>query len=366
MKKILLKINKRRLILILLLPFVIAGSIYVYQNKQANAAVACDLITITYNGQHTPKPIFSISDFKPGDVEKKCFVVKNVNTTKSFDVLMKGEMTQEEKQLADVLEIIIGNGIDIYGGTTGFKTVQNFLDESSSINLGNFSPISEKTFCITVKFPPESGNEYQLAKVVFNIIWNAEIVEDNIPPECREMTFERVIEGTEGNDNIHGSTKSELILAKGGNDKIRASSGNDCIVGGDGNDKIYSESGNDIILGGAGNDHIDSGSGNDTVYGGDGNDKIKTGSGDDLIYAGSGNDNIDSGAGKDKLYGENGNDTLRGGSGNDELYGGAGNDNLHGGSGDDILDGGLDTDTLHGDVGHDTCTTGESLHSCEI
>jgi Ca2+-binding RTX toxin-like protein len=381
------KIKKyKRILTLVLLPFVIAGIVYIFNHKKAAEATACDLLKITYNGDSPPDPIFILDDMKPGDVYQKCFKVKNVNTTDSFDVLMRGKETLEEKNFADVLEIIINKsgGSDIYGGSAGFKTVQNFFNEPNPIDLGGFSPGNENIYCITVKFPPEAGNEYQMAKLVFNIFWSTGISESKIPPECKFMTITRIIEGTDGDDNIHGSTASELILGKGGNDKIRASSGNDCIVGGDGNDYLEGESGNDVILGGEGNDHIDAGYGNDIVYGGGGNDKINTGSGQDLVYGGDGNDNIDLGSDNDKAYGEagndnidggdgndeiwggDGNDVLRGGVGNDKLYGEAGNDTIHGNSGDDFLDGGADTDNLHGNTGTDTCVNGEVKASCEL
>jgi Ca2+-binding RTX toxin-like protein len=350
MKKLLLnKINKRRLILILLLPFVIIGSIYVYQKKKASEVSAIDLISVSYNGNTPPVPVFYITNMLPGDEVEKVFNVKNVYSN-SLGVTMKGIFVDEEKGFAGILEIIIGEvgGPDIYGGSAGFKTVRNFLDESSPFNLGTFPAGTDKSFRVKVKFPASSGNEYQEARVVFDIEWSTQIPQIQLPFECRFMQITKIIEGTEKSDHIVGTGEGELIFAKGGNDHVKGKGGDDCIVGGDGNDNLDGGSGNDIILGGNGNDNIDGGSGNDIVYGGEGNDSIEGGSGND------------------KLYGENGNDTIRGGSGNDELYGGAGNDNLHGGSGDDILDGGVDTDTLHGDVGHDTCTAGESLHSCEL
>src|SRR3972149_3077742 len=292
----------RRILMFILLPLVVGGMIYIYQNKKASEVTAIDLITVTYDGNSTPDPIFTLDDLKPGDVEQKCFAVKNVNTTESFDILMRGEETLEEKNFADILEIIINEngGSDVYGGTTGHKNVQNFLDEVSPINFGSFSPNQEKTFCITVKFPPEAGNEYQKAKLIFNLYWTTDMTESKIPPECRHMTIERIVEGTEGDDKIYGSVKGELILAKGGNDKVWASSSSDCIVGGDGNDYLKEESGDGVVLGGEGNDKIDVGYGNDIVYGGGGNDNIDTGSGQDLVYGGGGKDKIELGWGEDE------------------------------------------------------------------
>ena len=380
------RIKYRRILTFVLLPFVVLGLIYIFQHKRASDVGAIDLISVTYDGHTTTDPIFTLDDMKPGDEYQKCFTVKNVNTTDSFDILMKSVFISEEKEFADILEIVITlqGGSDIYGGTAGYKNVQNFLDEATPLNLGNYSPGAENTYCITVKFPSKAGNEYQLAKLIFDLVWWAEIVDNDIPWECRRMTFERVIEGTEGDDYIHASTRAELILAKGGNDYVRGSSGSDCIVGGDGDDYLEEESGAGVILGGNGNDEIDAGSGNDLVYGGAGNDKIKTGSGPDVVYGGDGDDIIDTGTGFDKAYGENGNDYLEAGdnddemyggdgndtiigeSGNDRLYGESGNDVIYGNSGDDYLDGGSDTDELDGNGDTDTCLNGEVLTSCEL
>ncbi len=369
----------------ILLPFVIVGSVYIFKHKKASEVSAVDLITITYNGNSTPDPVFTLDDLKPGDDEQRCFVVRNVNTTDAFDILMKGGMVTEEKNFADILEIIINKvgGSDIYGGTMGYKNVQDFLDDPNPVNLGNFSAGIEASYCITVKFPPEAGNEYQQAKLVFDLAWWAEIIDNKIPPECRHMTFESIVEGTEGDDVIHTSTRTDLILAKGGNDNVRGSSGSDCLVGGDGDDYLEEESGNGVILGGNGNDTIDAGTDNDTVYGGAGNDTIETGTGadliygddgddtiyagidDDRVYGGGGNDYIEGGDNNDELYGGDGNDTIIGKAGDDKIYGESGNDTIEGNTGNDHLDGGADSDNLVGNTGIDTCTNGETV-DCEL
>ncbi|HLE48785.1 MAG TPA: calcium-binding protein [Patescibacteria group bacterium] len=376
----------KRILLLLLLPFVAYGVMTVIKQAQASEVEEVDLIEVTYEGGGVPDPIFTLDDMKPGDVEKRCFKIKNVNETESFDVLMRAIFGSEEKDFSGILEVIVdetGFG-DFYGGSNGFKTMRNFFDELEAVNLGNFDPGQERAFCMTVKFPPEAGNEYQNARLKFDLSWSTEISDNKIPPECRHMTFGRIVEGTDESERIYGSVQPELILAYGGNDKVWASSDSDCIVGGEGNDHLVGESGDEVILGGPGNDKIDGGYGNDTVYGGEGNDKIETGSGKDKAYGGLGNDNIDLGSdddyaeggegqdnidgesGNDEIYGGAGNDELRGGSDNDKVYGEAGNDTMRGNSGNDFLDGGTETDTLHGNSDTDQCVNGESVSSCEL
>ncbi|MCS7092651.1 MAG: hypothetical protein NZM26_04850 [Patescibacteria group bacterium] len=323
--------------------------IFWHKNTTKNV-YAIDPLIITYNNSPTPNPVFNVANFLPGDNKIEKIKVKNNLPSGSFGVSVDGILDQEQKNLAEILQITItevGFG-DIYGGSTGKKTLKQFLN-SPPINLGVFPSGSEKEYEYKIFFPHESGNEYKNGHVVFTLIFNNFITID-LPKECAHLANQivNVIEGTEGNDNIHSTYLSDLILAKGGNDKIRASSGSDCIVAGDGNDTIDAGTGNEVILGGGGNDNIRGGTGNDTIYGGSGNDRIDAGSGDDVVYGDDGDDNIEGGSDKDKLYGGKGKDDIRGGSNND------------------LLDGGEDFDKLNGNSGQDTCKFGEVLSSCEL
>ncbi len=120
------------------------------------------------------------------------------------------------------------------------------------------------------------------------------------PPECAGMTFDNVITGTAGNDEItvSGSTH-DLIFGLGGNDKIDGGNGPDCIVGGEGDDELKGGNGDDVILGGPGNDEIEGGNGNDRLYGGDGDDEIEGEKGNDAIDGGPGRDDCEGGQGND-------------------------------------------------------------------
>ena len=108
------------------------------------------------------------------------------------------------------------------------------------------------------------------------------------------------------------------------------------------------------ILGLSGNDNITGTSGSDIINGMQGADTIDGGAGNDILSGGKGSDQIDGGAGDDNLSGNNDNDTLIGGDGNDTMTGGKENDVLIGGLGDDIMSGDRGQDILTGGGGSDT------------
>src|SRR3989344_1340205 len=311
-----LKAAPLKVIAVIAAPLVFLGAYNVIRDARNNDIYAVDPLIVTYNGGPPPNPVFIVTNMLPGDEIEKEFNVKN-DSPDNVDVVMKGIKTTETQEFADILEIIIGEvaDADIFGGTTGFKTLEDFFVEGN-ISLGNVPAGGDRDFRVKVLFPSSAGNEYQNALVIFDIEWRTVI---DLPDECQELEgiVTEIVEGTEGDDNIHATTAPELILAKGGNDKVDASSGSDCVVLGDGNDYVRSESGNDIVLGGNGNDKIISGSGNDTVYGGPGNDNISTGSGADKAYGGEGDDKISTGSGNDYADGESGVDNISGGSGTD-------------------------------------------------
>ena len=151
-----------------------------------------------------------------------------------------------------------------------------------------------------------------------------------LPQECDgDIGDYNIIQGTNGNDNINGSSAKDLIFGYGGDDKISGASNNDCLIGGLGNDRLMGDSGEDVLIGGEDND----------ILKGD--------------------------SGKDKIFGGLGDDELNGESGNDNLLGGNGNDNLKGGSGSDMIDGENGVDDAIGGTGADTCSA-ETESSCEF
>jgi Ca2+-binding RTX toxin-like protein len=163
------------------------------------------------------------------------------------------------------------------------------------------------------------------------------------------------VEGTDGDDDLLGTT------------------GPDVIAGLDGNDTIVGRGGRDVICDGPGSDAIDGGSGNDVFYRGEGPDFVEGGKGSDLVsyieyevsvvvnlgssYAdvsGGSSDEIyeiESAAGTfwdDTLIGDDGPNILVGRAGADDLFGIRGNDSLYGKNG---------RDRLRGGIGDDLCET---------
>ncbi|HVU73580.1 MAG TPA: PKD domain-containing protein [Mycobacteriales bacterium] len=138
---------------------------------------------------------------------------------------------------------------------------------------------------------------------------------------------------------VHGTGKSDVIVALGAGDTILAGKGNDLVCAGAAK----------LIDAGAGNDRVTFW-GSPKVQGGSGNDVIRqlkspavkhvlsahaatalAGAGNPVIHGGAGNDTIYLGPGNGQAYGDDGNDTIYGGKGKQLLSGGAGNDRLIGG-----------------------------------
>lgn len=353
----------------------------------------------------TGDPIFVVENMLPGDTEDRNVEVTNGGSV-TRDVGVKGVKTDEIASFAGVLDFVIsadGNPIYGTGSPTGPKTLQQFFNESSGPNglpLTSLGSGNNVTYNFLATFPSSSGNEYQGAKVVFDLIIG--IVLDDLPNECNIEDFNGpVIYGTSGNDKINGSSQSELIITFEGDDKVMGGGGNDYIItgagkdkvdgqtgddciftnegddtvspskdrdqiyGGEGDDKLDGGSEDDIIYGGLGKDHILGGLNNDLIYGEDGDDHLEGGTNNDQVFGGEGNDKLEGGSGVDNLKGENGNDEIYGGSDADIILGGNGNDKMEGGSGNDNINGELDTDSARGDSGIDTCVA-EVKFTCEL
>lgn len=94
-----------------------------------------------------------------------------------------------------------------------------------------------------------------------------------------------VEQGTNGDDNINGTSRPDTLGGGSGNDVINGEGGADILNGGPGNDRINGSSGDDRINGGPGNDRLSGGSNTD-IY-------TFTGSfGKDIVFETSGNKDI--------------------------------------------------------------------------
>jgi len=320
----------RKKIALLLLPFVIFGLFSIFQARAESASAQYYGGLIVDTGVTHDGPLFTDFDFKPGDCKERTIKVKNT-TNSEKKLTVRSTNVEETGNLSEALTMTISqNGNILYD-----ESLKKFFEDSMSLDgiiLGKVAAGQTKFYKFKVCFNIEAGNEYQKKTVEFDLIFGDRISPIELPEECSQLTgiITSVINGSDGNDRINGTSASELILGLGGNDRIDGGSGDDCIVDGDGNNRIEGGSGNDIIISGNGNNKVDGGAGQDKIYSGDGNDRIDGGSGNDLIYSGPGNDEI------------------------------------KGESGNDYLNGGPDHDKINGNTGIDQCVDGEILSNCEM
>jgi Ca2+-binding RTX toxin-like protein len=106
------------------------------------------------------------------------------------------------------------------------------------------------------------------------------------------IDLNRVIFGSDEDDEITGTEYQDVIMSGAGDDIVFGAEGDDYIDGGEGNDVIYGGSGNDYINGSERDDYLDGGEGNDVIEDGIGNDRMFGDSGDDqFIITQNSNDN---------------------------------------------------------------------------
>lgn len=177
-----------------------------------------------------------------------------------------------------------------------------------------------------------------------------------------------VIVGTDGDDELEGTSGDDVICGLDGDDNIKGKGGHDTIHGDAGDDEIRGGAGNDSIYGGPGDDEIYGHSGHDDIFGGGGADLIFGNKGNDTIKGHSANDMLRGGKGHDKVWGNRGSDGINGGRGNDTLRGGKGHDGINGNRGHDTLFSGRGRDVMNGGPGQDTCNEGpgsNTTRNCE-
>jgi Ca2+-binding RTX toxin-like protein len=202
-----------------------------------------------------------------------------------------------------------------------------------------------------------------------------------------------VIDGTDADEALVGTPRSDVIHARAGNDTVSALAGAD---------RVYGEAGVDTLRGGEGRDELDGGDGDDVLYGGAGADMIRTGppgtggscdpsgcsepnpflgdvgfgeDGNDTLVASGDADHVvpslNGGAGRDVLATDGGPVGEHGGAGADRLYGGAGADVLNGDDGDDVIHSEGDApgaDEVDCGAGNDVAYVdpGEFADNCEV
>ncbi|NKD78094.1 calcium-binding protein, partial [Haematospirillum sp. H1815] len=118
------------------------------------------------------------------------------------------------------------------------------------------------------------------------------------------------VRGGDGNNELTGDDKDNMLFGSYGNDTLDGGAGNDELYGDFGDDILFGNDGNDRLYGRAGNDTLDGGMGSDTLIGGDGDDRFVYGSaaetvGDVITDFTADEDRIDlSGVGRFALLGD--------------------------------------------------------------
>lgn len=282
-------------------------------------------------GVPSGQPIFTVNNLMPGNLESRIVKIEN-HASSPRPIGIRGVKTSDSDSLSEVLNItIIENGAILYGP----KKLSEFFSESQEIDglyLAMLSANSSTEYQFKIDFDSGAGNDYQEKSIIFDLQIGLSI---RIPPECRQMQFDRIIYGTEGNDNLRGTNYRDLIFGLEGHDQIDGANEKDCLVGGQGNDRLDGSNAEDVLYGQEGDDYLNGSNGIDLLIGGQGNDTLKASNGDDKLYGNEGDDNLEGSNGDDLLEGNEGDDKLDGGNGNDTLIGATGTDSANGGLGID-------------------------------
>ncbi|RMG11920.1 MAG: calcium-binding protein [Cyanobacteria bacterium J055] len=123
--------------------------------------------------------------------------------------------------------------------------------------------------------------------------------------------------GTQGNDEVVGSSVDNFIFVGSGNDTVNGNDGADTVSGNQGLDVVNGGNGNDLIVGGRDSDVLTGGEGNDILNGNIGTDRVEGNNGNDFLFGGQDSDTLIGGEGNDTLTGDVGQDVLTGNGGSD-------------------------------------------------
>ena len=110
-----------------------------------------------------------------------------------------------------------------------------------------------------------------------------------------EQVAANLSSGTDGDDDIVGTSAADALDGLGGNDRLRGQSGNDTLHGNEGNDTLEGSTGADQLFGDAGDDQIYA-SGSTIPFVDNDNDTLDGGTGDDTLNGGGGADTFRVGA----------------------------------------------------------------------
>jgi len=127
--------------------------------------------------------LFNVENMLPGDVEEKNISITN-NSNSAVYPILKGFKTGPDGELEPLFETVLDftileNDTSIYS-----NKLQGFFSDSGNfgqVSLSQLDPDETKDFVLKVEFPENSGNEYQLKKVVFKLECDHRVVATPTP-----------------------------------------------------------------------------------------------------------------------------------------------------------------------------------------
>jgi hypothetical protein len=140
-------------------------------------------ISVNWGVINANNTIFIVANMLPGDTESRSITITN-NSSSSRPLSLKGTKTSELKNFSRILTItVFKDNSSVYGP----KLLSQFFTDSNSlagISLGTQSGHSTSTYKFVVNFPSSAGNEYQQAKVIFNLEIGKKL---EIPKKCQKI-----------------------------------------------------------------------------------------------------------------------------------------------------------------------------------
>lgn len=147
---------------------------------------------LTVEFQNSPLPLFSQTNFMPGESAVAWFKVVN-NTAQGQDIAVEavdypgyafGQPRPHDiaaNDLSRALFVVISeqNGADLYGGAAGQKTLYDFY-QAGEVVIANLDGGSSQTYEIEISFPLEKNNGWQEKTTSFKLAAGFAGTEDQI------------------------------------------------------------------------------------------------------------------------------------------------------------------------------------------
>jgi len=243
-------------------------------------------LTVTWQSS----PLFYVLDMLPGDTAGPKTVTIYNGGSSIQPLGIRGVIATQSGTLnfPDKLNLKIFEN----GNLTPFwdKSLADFFVESTGSGFIKFADLptgATRTYKFTAVFDPTANNDYQEAKVVFNLIIGLAV---EVPTECQAIAAlpnVKYIFGTDKKETLTGGNYPNIIFGFGGDDVLNGNNQEDCLIGGDGNDKLHGNNKNDVLLGGTGDDNLNGNNGDDYLDGGPGNNKLDGSNGTDTCLSGT-------------------------------------------------------------------------------